>query len=222
MNLNRQVQYIKDSFLVSSTSLILLALLQANSIAYAAGKENKHQHGAHVHGEAVLNLVVEAKTVVVELQTPAVNILGFEHEPSTAEQRKVVEKAVQLLKKYSNVFQLNAGDCRQASLEMEAPFTDVDEHHADKEHTHEHDHAHHDHDSKHKESEDDHEDHESHSEFHVVYQLVCSKPQAISAIEMTVFKNFPGFETVRVQWVGASGQGMSKVSKDRAEVALIQ
>lgn len=204
-----------------AVALILLASLTVNSAAKAGDKEKSQQHSAHVHGEAVLNLVLEEQSVLVELLTPAVNVLGFEHQPATAEQRKAVDHAVGLLKKYANVFQFDAGGCRQTSVDMEAPFADDGEHHSDNEHTDERDHdPHHDKgESEHKEPGHN-EEHDNHSEFHVVYQLACSKPQAISAVDMTIFKHFPGFEKIRVQWVGANGQGMSKASQTRTEVLL--
>ncbi len=217
---------------ISATLFFLLSLC-INPVVYS-GDSSKKQHGAHVHGEAVLNLALEGKSVLVELQTPAANILGFEHQPATAEQRNAVDRAVQMLEKHATVFQFDAGACRQTSLEMESPFTDDGEDHHDDGHAHKHDHSHHhdhahkhDHDahhhdktdSGHKESEH-HKEHDSHSEFHIVYHLTCAKPQAISAVEVTVFKHFSGFETVRVQWVGASGQGMQKASQSQTRVSL--
>ena len=53
---------------------------------------------AHVHGEAEVNIVFEGQKLLVELKSPSFNLVGFEHEPKTLEQRKLVEKTIELLK----------------------------------------------------------------------------------------------------------------------------
>ena len=214
MRLNRQRRIMQKMF---SIILVLLVSLGVSSTAYTKDEKKMHQHKAHVHGEAVLNLVLEAQSVVVELQTPTMNILGFEHQPATAKQHNAVERAIRLLKDYSNVVQFTTGACRQVSVDLEVPFKDEGAHKPDADHKHEHKHEHH-----HDEHNDgEHQDeHASHSEFHVVYHLECSKLHTITAVDVKVFGYFPGFKTVRVQWVSANGQGMNKASQARTEVVL--
>ena len=62
------------------------------------GHEHEHrQHGAHVHGAAQLTVAQEGTQVLLELESPAANIFGFEHPPSDAQQRTVVREAVAAL-----------------------------------------------------------------------------------------------------------------------------
>jgi uncharacterized protein DUF2796 len=59
-------------------------------IAAAAGTPTKrHQHKAHVHGAATLNIAIEDQTATVEFESPAESVIGFEHRAkSTADQKK--------------------------------------------------------------------------------------------------------------------------------------
>ncbi len=56
------------------------------------------QHGAHVHGQATLDLAVDGGTVTLALTTPAINVLGFERAPRTAAERAKQEAALQRLR----------------------------------------------------------------------------------------------------------------------------
>src|SRR5690606_12673416 len=42
-----------------------------------------HDNKAHVHGSAVLQVVMDGETVELALQSPLNNLLGFEHAPRT-------------------------------------------------------------------------------------------------------------------------------------------
>ena len=46
--------------------------------------DERRQGEVHVHGLGTLNLVLEGETLVVELDGPAANFVGFERAPRTA------------------------------------------------------------------------------------------------------------------------------------------
>ena len=65
----------------------------------------------HVHGHGTLNIAIEDKRVSMELEVPGMDIVGFEHAPSTDDQKAAVEKAkARLEKPLGDV--LAAGRCR--------------------------------------------------------------------------------------------------------------
>ena len=45
------------------------------------------QYDSHVHGMGTLNLVADGSEVHIELDSPAANLVGFEHAPSSATDR---------------------------------------------------------------------------------------------------------------------------------------
>lgn len=90
--------------------------------------EDHHQHGSHVHGEAVLNIVLEKRELMLEIESPSMNILGFEHAPKTDEQKAALEKAEIILRDNAQVIKFEGGACTSDSTEIEVPDFD----HADK------------------------------------------------------------------------------------------
>ncbi|MDO6564327.1 DUF2796 domain-containing protein [Amphritea sp. 1_MG-2023] len=137
-----------------------LALLTTTLAVPAVGYER--QHGSHVHGAATMQLVIEADVLQLQLETPAMNILGFEHAPSTAEQRKTVEQATTLLNNPENVVMLPAAaQCHLTQASIENSLADKDdEHHDHDEEHHDNDDEHHDHDEEHHDYDEEHHDHD--------------------------------------------------------------
>ena len=83
---------------------IVAAAVAAACTTAALAAEEHRRHGAHEHGSAELNVAWEGKTVTIELESPAVNIVGFEHQPRTDAQKKAVNDAMATLKKPDSLF----------------------------------------------------------------------------------------------------------------------
>ena len=152
----------------------------------------------HEHGAANLNIAVEGDEVLLELISPAVNIVGFEHKPSTAEQQQALDQAVALLRDPSQLFMLTPeADCKTTLVELESSLLHEEEH-AEEEHAEE----------EHAEEEHAEEEHseEEHSEFHASYQLNCAQAEQLNAIDLVLFARFPGLEEIDVQFIGPSAQ----------------
>ena len=151
-------------------------------------KEEEHaghrHHDAHEHGRASLNILLDDKTVNVELATPALNVLGFEHAPKTDEQEAKVREAGQVLSRYDSVLTFPGAKCTQSDSYMELPF---DEHDFDDEHAH--------------------DEKDSHSDYYVTYSVTCDRADKLKQIEVQLFKQFPGFENIDIQWASNSSSG---------------
>ena len=94
--------------------------------------DHKHDHGhkhddeftqlgAHVHGAATLTLVLEGNELQLALQSAAYNIVGFEHAPSTAEQKQEIALALDNLAQ-GKWFSLN----REANCEIQSADANTD------------------------------------------------------------------------------------------------
>ena len=181
---------------------LLLALpfaLLPLAIAQAADEHNHdhdHEHsslGAHEHGVGRLNAVLDAKTLELELESPAMNLVGFEHLATTAADKAKVAAVRKQLEQPLALFSLpKAAGCVVSTQELESPlFGDKPED--------EHDHATdgkgaaaHDHD---------------HSEIHAHYQFTCATPTALKNLDLAnIFKTFPATLKIQVQLIGPSGQ----------------
>ncbi len=125
--------------------------------------EEFRSHGAHVHGQVEVNIAQDGQELLVEVTAPGADVVGFEHAPETAEQKKVFEQAIAQLNKPDELFSFNNANCtlkfKSVSNTLES---DHDEHEG---HDHEgHDHAKHEHDDHkdHDHAEHEHDDHKGH------------------------------------------------------------
>src|SRR3989338_5768375 len=96
---------------------LLLALPFALLPLAALAAEHSHEHAdhgsldAHEHGAAMLNVVLDGQVLELELESPAMNLVGFEHAAkSTADKTKVAAARSQLQDPQA-LFGLGAGDC---------------------------------------------------------------------------------------------------------------
>ena len=71
----------------------LLGLLPAA----ASASDDTVFHDAHVHGAAVLMLIQEGSEVAIELNSPAMNITGFEHYDGSDKQKAAIAHAIVLM-----------------------------------------------------------------------------------------------------------------------------
>ena len=169
-------------------------------LAALAADEHDHDHdhehgslGAHEHGVARLNAVLDGKALELELESPAMNLVGFEHLATTDADKAKVAAARKQLEQPLALFSLpKAAGCVVSSQELESPlFGDKPED--------DHDHATdgkgaaaHDHD---------------HSEIHAHYQFTCTSPAALKNLDLAnLFKTFPATQKIQVQLIGPSGQ----------------
>ncbi|MCW8275991.1 DUF2796 domain-containing protein [Pseudomonas sp. PCH199] len=168
----------------------LLPLAVAN-----AADEHDHEHGslgAHEHGVGRLNAALDGQTLELELESPAMNLVGFEHAASTDADKAKVAAARAQLEQPLALFNLpKAAGCVVANQELESPlFGDKPE--ADDD----------DHD---EDAKDEH--HHDHSEIHAHYQFTCATPGALKTLELAnIFNTFPATQKIQVQLISPSGQ----------------
>jgi hypothetical protein len=61
-------------------------------------EHDSHGHGAHEHGHGHLNLVLDGNQLMIELQAPAADLVGFEHAAKSDEEKAQYAKAMAQLK----------------------------------------------------------------------------------------------------------------------------
>ncbi|MCR4537143.1 DUF2796 domain-containing protein [Pseudomonas sp. 18.1.10] len=180
---------------------LLLALpfaLLPLAVAHAHA-EHDHEHGslgAHEHGVGRLNAVLDGQALELELDSPAMNLVGFEHVATTAADKAKVAAVRKQLENPLALFNLPKGaGCVVSSQELNSPlFGDKPE-------------ADHDDDDDHDHDAKGGEHHHDHSEIHAHYQFTCATPTALSNLDLSqVFKTFPATQKIQVQLIGPSGQ----------------
>jgi hypothetical protein len=156
---------------------------------------------AHVHGTAELHIAVEGDGLSIELHSPLVNLLGFEHPPSDDAQRQAVRTMMSRLRDSAKLFRLSpAASCRSSEPTIDSPF----DHAASAESGHEHGHD--------GNEEGDHLDIES------TYEFKCAHPEKLTFLEVGIFDVFPGFRTINAEIAGPRGQSAASLTRDRRVV----
>lgn len=161
------------------------------------------QHGsldAHEHGAAELDVALDSSTLEIELRSPAMNLVGFEHAPSSeADYRKIADARKQLEQPDTLFWLPAAAGCVLAETQLQSPLFEEDAP------GHEHEEGH----------------DQDHSEIHARYRFNCATPQALTGIDLQgLFKAFPGTEEIQAQLIGPTGQRGAQLSvgQPRAEL----
>jgi len=173
-----------------SRTLLLSTLLACSNYLYAGDHDHAEheEHAAHVHGKGQLLVALEGDTLEIEFMSPAMNIVGFEHQPANESQIHAVKRAIATLKQPGKLFNLSSkAGCIPVSIKVESPLARDDHHeHSDKEHTKEHE--------------------EGHSDFDGRYRFQCSNLSTLKSIEVKIFDLFPGTEKLEAQRISTHGQ----------------
>lgn len=177
--------------------------------AMPAAAQQTRQLDAHEHGVGELNIAFEGNRVAMELHAPGADIVGFEYEAESAEDRAAIGAAVELLARPLDLFVLpTAAECAVEHASAELESDDHEEHG-------EHDDADHD-----DHDEENHEDEETHSEFHAEYVLTCANPDAITGIEFPYFDRFENARELEVQVATSAGAKAFEIERDAPSLDL--
>jgi hypothetical protein len=170
-------------------ALLPLAIVQASDHEHAHDHDEQGSLDAHEHGIAQLNVVLDGQALELELESPAMNLVGFEHAAESAADKAKVAATRSQLQDPQALFGLGAGDCSLSKTELESPLFDEEGHEDEHEEHHGHD----------KDSE--------HSEIHAHYQLDCETPGELQQLNLVeLFKRFPATTKIQVQLIGPNGQ----------------
>ncbi len=197
--------------------LFTLSIALPLSLNALAHEHDEHTSlDAHEHGVASLNLAIEGARVQLELDSPAMNLLGFEHAANAPEDIAKVKAVQAQLQQADQLFRFPAAaGCSLASADLDSPLFDA---HQEAEHEHDD----HDHDAAHDEHDEDHEhEHEhSHADIEASYTFNCAQPDKLTHMELPLFAVYPGLERLNLQGITPKGQMGAELTRKRATVQL--
>jgi len=166
---------------------------------------------SHSHGDASLAIVLDGSMLIVELDTPLYNVLGFEHEAETAIQKAAVLKAESVLARGASLFVFNTeAGCSilhdTISVELGG--------HEDKD-------GHSDHEADdHDDEEDDHEAEETHKDVVLQYEYKCQAPKALKNVTVNLFEHFENLTELDLVYLGPNTQKQSELSAAKPRMNL--
>lgn len=160
-----------------------------NSVPKATTHKHKN-HTAHVHGEADLRIVLNKKDAVVELETPAENIYGFEHAPKDAKQKQHVEAMNLKLTEYATKLIMFTPDpACVPKVEIEKPFG---EHH---------------------------DGHGEHTDIEIELKYKCAKDLEALNLSVQVRKFFPGIKKLKTVFITSTKQTTAMITTETHNLA---
>ena len=193
-----------------SSNISLLAIIFL--IALKAGAESAHhdhdhdlpQQDAHLHGYVELTVALENSGLEIHLESPAINIIGFEHKATSKQQVQTIEQARQTLETSAELFSFDGGGCilKQATADFPA-LIESNAHHEDE----------HAHGEEHETAED------SHSEITAHFKYDCTQDEELNTIHVNLIDHFPTIEKIKAMWVTDVKQGAVELT---AKSNLIQ
>ena len=163
--------------------------------------------GAHEHGVVRMGLAVDDQRMSLDIEVPAATVFGFEHNPETEEEIRVVSEAMETLR-------TRVGEVIAVSSELACELEDVEVVSApevDEEHSHSEDeeHAHSD-DEEHSHSEGE----DAHSEVRVSVSWFCAQSVEGTDATLSLSSLWPDAELVDLTVITSMGQAAGRVAAD--------
>lgn len=160
---------------------------------------------AHVHGLASLTMALENNVLEIQFESPAENLLGFEHKARTAEQKRAVKQAQAGLNAATRIFIFEGTECKPEDINIDMSGV-VDDEHGKHQHHHNH------HAGEHNDA--------GHSEITAAYRFSCRDSKGLNVVSVMLFSQFPGIETINAMWVTEAGQGAKRLGPDSNKMTL--
>ena len=177
-------------------------------LAGAAQAQETREVGAHEHGVTTAQIAIEDGTLTIDIVSPGMDIVGFEHEPVETADRQAVAAAVLTLARAGEIVEIDpSAGCLLTEVRARLRGEDHDdgENEAD------------------MHQDDDHEgdgedeaaraEGDAHSEFHARYVYDCADASAARMVGFPFFDAFPGAAEIEAEYVTGSGAGRAEVAR---------
>ncbi len=196
MQLFREIASCSQGYVLNKgVALIItvsICLMFVNGVAMA-----REVHSAHTHGVASLTLAFERGVLEVEFESPAMGILGFEHQPDTEQQIEIIETSRALLKSPEKILSIVGASCSAESVTVDVHGPAGQDLYKDEKHHH-----------SHQGSAENHlAQSENHSEILATYMFRCVGDETLRSVSVSLFEHFSGLEKIKVNWVTEAEQG---------------
>lgn len=154
--------------------------------------DHQRQAGSHVHGDATLLMALDGDVLVIELESPLYNLLGFEHAPKTELQGKTLERAEVTLGMPENLFVLN----NEAACAVEP--------------------------SKNIHLLDGHDEggRGDHKDALLEYHFTCASPNKLRSLTVNLFDHFPQMGELETVYLGPGIQTQADLTANNKTMKL--
>ncbi|MDC9727843.1 MAG: DUF2796 domain-containing protein [Methyloprofundus sp.] len=182
-----------------------LTFFLASQAIYADTTQVQHiSLNAHMHGLSELTLAMEGEKLEIQLKSPAMNLLGFEHKARTKNDIAAVENALSMLGNPDSLFLFSERHCSvtDTSVDISGVIDSERDPHEDEAET------------------DDHEHQDRHSEIIASYHYRCESTATLFSITVNLFEIFPGIQQIRTLWITEKQQGGLTLNSEKRIINL--
>ena len=163
--------------LLCITSLAILYTLPADGKSKRRKHSKKHHHA---HGRGYMNIVLIDNKLMVELTVPMSDLVGFEGQAQSAEQKQAVATTTAQLQDYNKVIELPSAAGCELSTAASVQNTAA--------------------------KRGKHSKRSKHADFRAVYTFTCATPQKLDRITATAFALSKQLEKIKARWITADQQ----------------
>ena len=182
--------------------------------AHAEAQGARRQHGTHAHGVSRLEVAVDGRELTLRLESPAEDVVGFEHAPRDARERDALARATATLKSADKLFQPSAeARCRlleaavtndlepapAAPTAQAAPTAPT---------------------APAAPAKGAAAAGQDHAEFGLAATWSCEDASKLRHVDTTIFTAFPRMRRIDAQVATAAGQRSQALSRDKARLGL--
>jgi hypothetical protein len=151
-------------------------LFTAASLAAGAAEH------AHVHGVARLDVAIERERLTVQLSSPLDNLMGFEHAPRNADERKRADAAIAALRDAGRLLRPDpAGGCTLDHVELDSAALKLGH-------------------------PDPHEEAEGHADIDATFEFHCNAGERVATFDVSGLWTFARLQKLEIQVAAPNGQ----------------
>ncbi len=156
---------------------------------------------AHSHGDAALAVALDGTALVIELDTPLYNLVGFEHAPQTADEVDALQRAQMTLARPGRLFSVNPeAGCAAEDLEDGVELMPAA--------------------GKGKAAKDETDSSGTHRDLVIEYVFECRSPGRIEAIDVHLFESFPRIEELESVYLDQNTQRSVRLTPDNHRIDI--
>ena len=167
------------------SGLAIAATLFAAAPFLSAQAQQQH---AHVHGQMKLDVAIDGPTVVIDMESPLDNIVGFERAPKTDAEKATVEAAVAQLRAADKLFAIDpAANCKLGPVDLRSGALGL--------------------------GNPDPSEPVGHADLDATFSFNCTNAAAAKFIDLNLFSVFKGLRQIDSQIASAQGQFKRQIKR---------
>lgn len=179
-----------------------LSALLCTSLAMPSFAAGFIQHGAHVHGFVTYDIAQDGKDLEVDIYAAGMDVVGFEHDANTEQEKAAINQAHQLLSDYSSILDISPeAQCLVTDNEVNLVKSSLNQQASNT-------------------KRNPFVEHSTHSSFEIKYRFNCQKPEQLQQIDTAWFEHFPSTKAISANYFTDTAQNAAELDKDHTSVHL--